>query len=97
MRSSIFDCELFDAAGYDGYRCDRSPPNMIFEKGGIVLIAIKSGPKNERMTISDTDGIEIISMRLYVEKNVHYVCYLYTSSGSLVTAYAAYNYAMSRF
>lgn len=76
------------------HRFDRSPLTSVKPDGGGVLIAIRTGVLGNRMTIPETEGVEMVAVNFNLDKIVHYVCCLYIPSGSKVSVYDAYKGAV---
>lgn len=94
---SINSNELFDTNEFVVYRCDRSVLNSIRSYGGGVLIAVRSSVKSEILIVPDTDLIEIIFVKCFLDGRICYICCLYIPSGSSSSVYELYANAIERF
>lgn len=94
---SIFNSEIFND-DFVVYRSDRSPLNSNFSMGGGVLIAVRSCFSSSRLTVPDSDEIEIVAVKITDSncKNI-YVCCLYIPSGSGEDIYELYNNVLNKF
>lgn len=93
---AIYDSELF-GPDFIVYRCDRSPLNSTRERGGGVLLAVRSEISSERIVVPNTDTVEIVSVRLNLNCKIIYIVCLYIPSGSADIVYCSYVEAITLF
>lgn len=98
LNPSFHDAELFNC-NYVVYRCDRSPLNSEFERGGGVLIAVRSSPSyaSERIIVPGTENVEILFVKLFSRGKTIFLCCLYIPSGSSDEIYRRYHDVLTLF
>lgn len=96
LRSNVDSCELFGNA-YCVYRCDRSPLNSNFNRGGGVLIAVKSTFSSQRIELTVCNNLEIVIVRLVINRKVLFILCLYIPSGSPRITYDSFLSALNTF
>ena len=64
------------------YRCDRSTLNSNCDRGGGILIAVRSSYKSEHLLVHRASVIKAVFVKLTYLKRTLYLCGLYIPSGS---------------
>lgn len=96
LNPSIYSGELFESSEFFVYRCDRSALNSDSDLGGGVLIAVRSHISSELVTVPGTEAVELVLVKLKLERSNVFVCCVYIPSGSDVSTYRLYYDALEK-